>query len=100
METATSMNVLTRVLIISPDDLTSVLGRTVLWRGDIERITARSADEGLTTAHRQVPNLVVVSGALSEAQEVLRALRQDGATRRVSLAAVAPAAQEGDLRRS
>jgi hypothetical protein len=94
------MNVLARVVIISPDDLASVLGRTVLWRRDIERITARDADEGLSAARRLVPNLVVVGEALPDAMRVLRTLRHDDATRRVSLAAVAAAAAEDGLRRS
>jgi hypothetical protein len=94
------MNVLARVIIISPDDLAPVLGRTVLWRRDIERITALDADEGLTAARRLVPNLVVVGEALPDALRVLRTLRHDDATRRVSLAAVAAAAAEDGLRRS
>ena len=94
------MSVVTRVLIVSPQDLAPVLGRTVLWRSDIERLFATEAEEGLATARRLVPNLVVVGAGLVGAPRFLRTLRHDDATRRLSLAAVAPRDAEDELRRS
>lgn len=89
-----------RVLIVSPADLTPVLGRTVLWRHGIERVFAQDAAAGIDTARRLVPNLVVVDAGLEQAGDLLRTLRAEGATRRISLAAIAAADAEGDLRRS
>jgi hypothetical protein len=92
--------VLPRVLIVSPEDLTPLLGRTMLWRNDIERVFAPGAAACLETARRIVPNLIVVHGTrVREAAELLRALRSDGATRRVSLAAIVPPGEEEDALR-
>jgi hypothetical protein len=83
--------------------LTPVLGQTVLWRSDIERVFAHEAGDGLEAARRIVPNLVVVDGSgVPQAIELLRTLRSDGATQRVSLAAIATTGgpEEDALRRS
>ncbi len=71
-----------RVLIVSPDDLASELGRTVLWRPDIERIAVRDPAEALSTAARNTPNLVVLDGRdLDGTLALVRLLRGDSRTR-------------------
>ena len=95
-----SVQVVPRVLIVSPADLAPALGRTVLWREGIERVFARDVAGGLDSARRLVPNLVVVDAGLEKAVDLLRTLRQEGATRRISLAAIADADSEIELRRS
>jgi len=72
----------------------------MLWRNDIERVFAPGASACLETARRIVPNLIVVNGTrVREAAELLRALRSDGATRRISLAAIVPPGEEEDALR-
>jgi len=77
-----------------------VLGRTVLWRSGIDRLFSREAEQGLATARQALPNLVVVDGRLPGASDLLHTLRSDGATRRISLAAIADTEGEGPLRRA
>jgi len=79
-----------------------MLGQTILWRNDVERVFAYEADAGLETARRIVPNLIIVHGTrVHEAAELLRTLRSDDATRRVSLAAISLGEAEAEaLRRS
>jgi len=95
-----SRRVVPRVLVVSSQDLTPVLGRTVLWRSGIDRLFSREAEQGLATARQALPNLVVVDGALPGANDLLHTLRSDGATRRISLAAIADTESEGPLRRA
>jgi diguanylate cyclase (GGDEF)-like protein/PAS domain S-box-containing protein len=71
-----------RVLIVSRDDLASELGRSVLWRPDIERVAVRDPAEAVPAAARLVPNLVLldsqdVDGTLA----LVRLLRADPRTR-------------------
>jgi CheY-like chemotaxis protein len=86
-----SVRVLPRVLIVSSADLAPALGRTVLWRNGIDRLFAREPEQGLAAARHDLPNLIVVDGGLPGAVDLLHTLRRDGATRRISLAAIAVA---------
>jgi diguanylate cyclase (GGDEF)-like protein/PAS domain S-box-containing protein len=71
-----------RVLIVSRDDLASELGRTVLWRPDVERIVVRDPAEAVPTAARTTPNLVVLdSQDLDGTLALVRLLRADARTR-------------------
>ncbi len=71
-----------RVLIVCRDDLASELGRTVLWRPDIERTAIRDPAEAVPTAARLVPNLVVLDGSdLDGTLALVRLLRADTRTR-------------------
>jgi diguanylate cyclase (GGDEF)-like protein/PAS domain S-box-containing protein len=71
-----------RVLIVSRDDLASELGRTVLWRPDIERTAVRDPAEAAPTAARITPHLVVLDGRdLDGTLALLRLLRADERTR-------------------
>ncbi len=71
-----------RVLIVSRDDLASELGRTVLWRPDIDRTAVRDPAEAVPTAARIVPSLVVLdSNDLDGTLALIRLLRADNRTR-------------------
>jgi diguanylate cyclase (GGDEF)-like protein/PAS domain S-box-containing protein len=91
-----------KVLIISASDLRNDLGRTVLWRSDIERAFAADLADGLQAARTVAPNLVVLDGALPDAVGAIRRLREDPATRSTALAALSrhPFLGDGDALRS
>jgi len=97
-----SQGLVPRVLLVSPKDLSALLGQTVLWRNGIERLFAHDLQNGLELARRLLPNLIVVDGTrLPDAVELVTQLRRDGATRRISLAGVAGAESGADaLRRA
>jgi hypothetical protein len=79
-----------RVLIISPTDLSDRLGKTVLWRDDVERVCAETAEAGFDLARRLPPSLILIhAGELPHPLALVRRLREDEATRRISLAAIA-----------
>jgi hypothetical protein len=76
-------------LIVSPTDLSDRLGKTVLWREDIERVFADSAGTAVEMARDLQPSLVLVHGQLPQATSLLRHLREDDLTRKISLVAIA-----------
>jgi DNA-binding NarL/FixJ family response regulator len=79
-----------RVLLVSPDELSARLGKTVLWRSDIDRVFAKNLDAAVQMARELQPQLVLVDGdSVPEASKLVRRLRQDEATRSLSLAAIA-----------
>jgi hypothetical protein len=79
-----------RILIISPTDLADRLGKTILWRNDLERHFADTANEGFEKALALQPSLVLVhAGELPQALTLLKRIREDDHTRRLSLAAIA-----------
>jgi DNA-binding NarL/FixJ family response regulator len=77
-----------KVLIVSATDLAPELGRSLLWRDDIERVFVPPLGEAAFQAARRLePRLVVVDGADSAATlELIRRLRADDATRTCSIA--------------
>jgi hypothetical protein len=78
-----------RILIVSASDLSDRLGKTVLWRNDVERVFADTANAGFEMARALQPSLVLVHGQLPQATALLRHLREDELTRRISLVAIA-----------
>jgi len=76
------------VLICSSEDLEPALGGTVLWRQEFERRFAGTLDAARSAAAAR-PAVVLVDRDLPWAAEFVRALRQDAATRRCSLAVLA-----------
>lgn len=64
------------------------LHATLLWREDLERHVACSYHEALVIAVAAHPNLVLVDADLPQAERLLRHLRHDRSTRRVSIAAI------------
>jgi len=79
-----------KVLIASPGDLSPRLARTVLWRAGIERVFTSSAAEAMELARELEPNLILVDGSrLPDAAQLVRRLRADAQTRKISIAAIA-----------
>ncbi len=83
------------VLLVSPTDLTPALGRTVLWRSDVERVFAPRADGAFDVARRLLPALVVVDAAEAAALALVERLRGTPETRRSSVAVVAQSLDRG-----
>jgi CheY-like chemotaxis protein len=73
------------VLLCSTSELKEELGHTLLWRGDIERLLARRADEARTLALAARPEMVVVDRDLPGARDLIADLRRDPATRPLSI---------------
>jgi DNA-binding response OmpR family regulator len=92
------------VLIVSPADLTTELGKTILWRSDIERLFAPSGEAGVDLARSRTPGLVVLDGIdIPKTLSVVRELRGLTETRHMSVAVLARSAsraEEEDLRRA
>jgi hypothetical protein len=68
--------------------MASRLRKTVLWRHDIERIFAADADEAVDKARKLQPRLVLVDATTMDAAQIFRALREEPATRQISLASL------------
>jgi len=75
-----------KVLIVSASDLSPVLGDTVLWGKDVERVFTSSSSAVLDVARAFVPSLLVLDGddALATAG-LIRQLREHPGTRRSSI---------------
>src|SRR4029077_5630670 len=88
--------------IISASDLSADLGRTVLWRSDIERAFAPDIDRALEAMGTIVPNLVVLDAAPADAPGAIRRLREDPETRPAAIAAVSrhPFLADADILRA
>ena len=76
-------------LICSQRDLQPELGHTVLWRTGIERHVATRLEEARMMAVAAKPDIVVVDRDLPGADKLIAGLREDPATRGLSIAIVA-----------
>jgi hypothetical protein len=77
------------VLICTQADLEADLGRTLLWRHDIERHFARRLEDARMMAVAVRPGVIVVDRDLPRADKLVSQFREDASTRRISLAIVA-----------
>ena len=85
------------VLIVAPSDLTSELGRTVLWRSGIERAFAGDPQAGFEAARSLAPSLVVLDAAtVEEAVSFMRRLRADPETRPTAIAVLSHSHEDED----
>ena len=76
-----------KVLIVAGAGLTAVLERTVVWRSDVQRVFAPDLARAFQTACDAQPKLVILDGAPQEQViDLLRRFRNDGLTRKMSLA--------------
>ena len=76
-----------KVLIVAGPELTAKLERTVVWRSDVERLFAADLARAFEVACDAVPKLVILDGApQDEVLAILRRFRNDGLTRKMSLA--------------
>jgi CheY-like chemotaxis protein len=78
-----------QALICSESSLDGDLVSTIVFRSNVERHHARSAEEAKPTARRLKPDIVLVDRDLPRAAELVRALREDPDTRRLSVVALA-----------
>jgi PAS domain S-box-containing protein len=88
------------VLIVAPSDLTSELGRTVLWRSGVERAFAGDPQTGFEAARSLAPRLVVLAAAdVQEAVSFVRRLRQDPETRPTAIAVLSQSLEDEETLR-
>jgi diguanylate cyclase (GGDEF)-like protein/PAS domain S-box-containing protein len=74
-----------RILVVGPDDLSDVLGLTVLGRPDVDRFHARTAEEAIEAAERVLPNLVAIDLPRPQTAALAGRLRRNEATRPTAL---------------
>jgi CheY-like chemotaxis protein len=93
-----------KVLIVASPGMVSELDRTILWRGDIERVFAADPSEGRKALNSHAPTLVILADEEAQATlSFMRDLRNDDATRHTSLVVMRKSASlsdEHDLRRA
>jgi diguanylate cyclase (GGDEF)-like protein/PAS domain S-box-containing protein len=70
-----------RVLVVGPEDLSDVIGPTVIGRPDIDRIHEPQASSAIQTAERARPHMVVIDLPRIEAGQAARRLRENPTTR-------------------
>jgi len=80
-------------LLCSQTPLDAELGHTLLWRGDVERVSASRLEEARMMAVAAKPDLVLVDRDLPWCERLVLGLREDAKTRGVSIAILA----RGDL---
>ena len=85
-----------KVVIVASRDLEPELGRTVIWRKDIERFVVPDADAGVEVIRDRAPNLVVVDANTVPAAAFVRRLREDPGTRSAAIAVVNRRPEHGD----
>ena len=78
-----------QALICSLGSLDGELGATMLYRSNVERHAARTAEEAKAAARRLQPGIVLVDRDLPGAVELVKSLRDDASTRRLSVVALA-----------
>jgi len=81
---------MTLALICTEVELEDVLAETVLWRESVERRYAGSFEEARDSASDLQPGLVLIDRDAAWAERLVRTLRQDLQTRRLSVAILAP----------
>ncbi|HLA77033.1 MAG TPA: ATP-binding protein [Vicinamibacteria bacterium] len=90
-----------RCVVIGPSDLMPELGRTIVWRSEVQRVFAPDRQAGLEATRSARPNLVIVDGADRAATlSLVRDLRDQPGTRSIAIAVLSrdPAvADEEDL---
>jgi CheY-like chemotaxis protein len=80
---------MTLALICTEVELEDVLADTVLWRESVERRSAASFEEAQDSASDLQPGLVLIDRDAPWAERLVRSLRQDLQTRRLSVAVLA-----------
>jgi hypothetical protein len=77
-----------RAVLLSSGDLAADLRETFLWRHNVERVSAASAEDVRRALAEGRIDVLIVDSAHSEAAEVTAALRQDPLTRGMSIVAL------------
>jgi CheY-like chemotaxis protein len=76
-------------LLCSHASLDQELGHTLLWRGDVERVLVAKPEEARMMAVAAKPDLVLVDRDLPWCERFVNSLREDPATRGLSIAVLA-----------
>src|SRR5438034_9723846 len=76
-------------LICAHADLEKDLGQTLLWRQDVDRHVVGRLEEARMMAVAARPSIVVVDRDLPWSERLIQALREDPATRGLSIVVVA-----------
>ena len=77
-----------RAVVVSTSDLAPELGGTVLFRRNVERLSAAGAEEVRRAADEGRLDVVVVDSAMPRAAAIVAALRQDPITRPTAIVAL------------
>lgn len=77
-----------RAVLVSSGDLANELQGTMLYRSNVERLTAQELAEVRRHAEQGLPDVVVVDSALPGAASLVAALRQDALTRPLAIVAL------------
>jgi hypothetical protein len=72
-------------LICSRTPLEPELGRSVLWRDNVQRHVAHDRVEAMSVAQAVQPRVVVIDRDLPDAMDLVGAFRQDAVTRAISI---------------
>jgi hypothetical protein len=75
-------------VVLAPRDLEEELRGTLLWRSNVTRTMASTAEEVRRAAEAEHADIVVLDSALAAAAEIAGALRRDPLTRTISIAAL------------
>jgi len=78
------------VLICSQRPLDEHLEQTVLWQDGVERLAVSSAEEARERLGQALVSLLVVQRDVPDALQLVRSVRRESHTRRLSLAVLAP----------
>ncbi len=77
-----------RVLICTPADLQEKLRQTLLWRTEVERLSAGDAQAILDIIRDRRPRLLIVDGRGPDATDLILRIRDDHDIREISIAAL------------
>jgi hypothetical protein len=77
-----------RVLICTPEDLQERLRSTLLWRTEVERLSAGDPRSILELIRERRPRLLIVDGRSGDAAELIQNVRADESVRHISIAAL------------
>jgi CheY-like chemotaxis protein len=79
---------LIHAVVLAPRDLEEELRGTLLWRSNVARTMAKTAEEVRRVAEAERADIVVLDSALGTAAEIAGALRRDPLTRTISIVAL------------
>lgn len=91
-----------KILIVEDNPLNMELAQDLLEIKGFDVLTARSAEEGLNIARREEPDLVLMDISLPgmDGLEATRRLKNDPATKDITVVCLTAHAMEGDMARA
>ncbi len=93
--------IMAKILIVEDNAINQRLAQAMLKQGGHETLVADRADEGLETAHRELPDLILMDIQLPgmDGLEATRQLKADPATAAIPVIALTAFAMKGDRER-